>query len=216
MYGNIEINIVRGKRLIWVLAACDSFRLLLPIYEKLRTENASTQQSMQATADYSSEDLHRHAAVTAALWWWTPIVAGKEEAAIYLFQKLSPTESTFVALTETCSWRHWTSEHTHANSCWKALLGDHPCYRANHTFCCLNTDLKAKSEALSFEAGRPQTGAASWTTCNHWAGYAWPGFLCNKNKIGINFIEDIHDDFRNRFLCFKHTAGLVVLKIPSE
>lgn len=24
------------------------------------------------------------------------------------------------------------------------LLGAHPCYRANHTFCCLNTDWRAK------------------------------------------------------------------------
>lgn len=119
-------------------------------------------------------------------------------------------------LSETCSWRPWASEHTHANSCWKALLGDHPCYRANHTFCCLNTDLKAKSEALAFEAGRPQTGGASWTTCSRCAGYAWPGFLYNKNEIWINFIEDIHEYFRNRFLCLKQTPGLVVLKIPSE
>lgn len=43
--------------------------LILPIYEKLRTENASTQQSMQPAADYGSEDLHRQAAMTAALWW---------------------------------------------------------------------------------------------------------------------------------------------------
>lgn len=40
---------------------------VLPISEKLRSENAST-QSTQPMADYGSEDLHRHAAMTAALW----------------------------------------------------------------------------------------------------------------------------------------------------
>lgn len=53
---------------------------VLPISEKLRSENAST-QSTQPMADYGSEDLHRHAAMTAALWWQTPTVAGKEAAA---------------------------------------------------------------------------------------------------------------------------------------
>lgn len=43
--------------------------LISPIYEKLRTENAGPQHSMQPAADYGREDLHRHAAMTAALWW---------------------------------------------------------------------------------------------------------------------------------------------------
>lgn len=97
--GNIEIKIMRGEKANMSLSSLQRPQTpVLPISEKLRSGNPG--QSMQPVADHGGEDLHRHAAVTAAaLQWWTPTVARKEEAAIYTFQKLPPIPSALAAHT---------------------------------------------------------------------------------------------------------------------